>query len=91
MVMVDFSDPFVVLALAFCAGTVVLLLKTTYDFEKRLSRQSKHLSDVLGSLENQALELKAKAQDLQKTMDQKTDYAYLDKRIDGLVQLIKTK
>ena len=89
--MVEFTDPFVVLALAFGLGTAILLMKTTYDFEKRMSRQTKHLEDVLSSVENQALELKSKAQDLHRALDQKTDYAYLDKRIDGLVQLIKTK
>ncbi|MBI5036488.1 hypothetical protein HZC09_04040 [Candidatus Micrarchaeota archaeon] len=84
-------DEILAMTIGFSAIAVILLVRNTYLFERKLTREAKHLEDMLLTLENQALELKTEVQDLGKTLNRKTDHGYLDKRIDGLVQLIKTK
>lgn len=70
---------------------VLLLLQNTARFQKSLSKEARQLEGVLHSLEGSAMQLKSDVQDLQRVLETKTDHAYLDKRIDGLVQLIKAK
>ncbi|MBI5226689.1 hypothetical protein HY994_05680 [Candidatus Micrarchaeota archaeon] len=69
----------------------LLLLQNTARFQKNLTKESKQLEGILKSLECQALQLKTDVQDLQRVLETKTDHNYLDKRIDGLVHLIKAK
>ncbi len=69
----------------------LLLLQNTARFQKNLTKESKQLEGILKSLEGQALQLKTDVQDLQRVLETKTDHNYLDKRIDGLVHLIKAK
>ncbi len=70
---------------------ILLLLQNTARFQKNLSREARQLEGMLHSLENSALQLKSDVQDLQRVLETKTDHNYLDKRIDGLVHLIKSK
>jgi len=70
---------------------ILLLLQNTARFQKNLSKEARQLEGILHSLEGQSLQLKSDVQDLQRTLETKTDHAYLDKRIDGLVHLIKSK
>ncbi|GEM_PF-2166147 len=73
------------------ALVIILLLQNTARFQKNLSREARQLEGILHSLEGSALQLKSDVQDLQRTLETKTDHGYLDKRIDGLVHLIKSK
>ncbi len=70
---------------------ILLLLQNTARFSKNLSNDARQLEGLLHSLEGQALQLKSDVQELQRALETKTDHAYLDKRIDGLVHLIKSK
>lgn len=69
----------------------ILLLQNTSRFQKNLTKESRQLEGILKSLEGQAMQLKTDVQDLQRVLETKTDHNYLDKRIDGLVHLIKAK
>ena len=69
----------------------LLLLQNTARFQKNLTKESRQLEGILKSLEGQAMQLKTDVQDLQRVLETKTDHNYLDKRIDGLVHLIKAK
>ncbi|MBI4360421.1 hypothetical protein HY572_01465 [Candidatus Micrarchaeota archaeon] len=82
-------DAFTALTVAVSAGVVILLLQNTHRFQKQLSNDAKQLEGLLSSLEQQSLALKSDVQRMRAELDSKTDHAYLDKRIDGLVQLIK--
>ncbi len=82
-------DGFSVLAIGASLGVVVLLLANTHRFQRQISRDARQLEGLLSSLEQQSITLKADVQRLQRSLDAKTDHQYLDKRIDGLVQLIK--
>lgn len=73
------------------ALVIILLLQNTARFQKNLSKEARQLEGMLHSLENSALQLKSDVQDLQRVLETKTDHNYLDKRIDGLVHLIKSK
>lgn len=90
MTMADL-DPITVGMLGVSVVVVLLLLQNTARFQKTLSNESRQLEGILHSLEGQALQLKSDVQDLQRVLETKTDHAYLDKRIDGLVHLIKSK
>ncbi len=70
---------------------ILLLLQNTARFQKNLSKEARQLEGMLHSLENSSLQLKSDVQDLQRVLETKTDHGYLDKRIDGLVHLIKAK
>ncbi|MDP2717141.1 MAG: hypothetical protein Q8P02_00190 [Candidatus Micrarchaeota archaeon] len=78
-----------VLVLGVSLGVVVLLLANTHRFQRKLDKDARQLEGILSSLEQQALSLRSDVQRLQRNLDAKTDHQYLDKRIDGLVQLIK--
>jgi uncharacterized protein YoxC len=82
-------DGISVLILGVSFGVVVLLLINTHRFQRQLGSDARQLEGMLSSLEQQAVNIKADVQRLQRKLDAKTDHQYLDKRIDGLVQLIK--
>lgn len=84
-----FPDAFTALTVGVSAGVVILLLQNTRRFQKQLSKDAQQLEGLLSSLEQQSLALKSDVQRMRTELDAKTDHAYLDKRIDGLVQLIK--
>ena len=62
---------------------------------RRFSKQSKKKVDDLwsktNSLEGEAVALKTEMEELEKSLSEKIDYEYLDKRIQGLVNLMKSK
>ncbi len=84
-------DPFTIAVLGVSAGLVLLMIQNTMRFQNSLTKESRQLEGMLTSLEGQAMQIKSDVQDLQRVLETKTDHSYLDKRIDGLVQLIKAR
>ena len=77
------------LALAF--GAALLFLLNYRRFSKQSRKKVEELWSKTNSLEGEAVALKAEMEELEKTLSEKIDYSYLDKRIEGLVNLMKSK
>ncbi len=69
----------------------LLLVKTVHRFKTDVLEETSALEEKISRVENHAVKLKATLEDVKDEVDEKIDYDYLNKRIDGLLELIKNK
>ena len=69
----------------------LLLVKTVHRFKTDALEEAAALEEKISRVENHAVKLKATLEDVKDEVDEKIDYDYLNKRIDGLLELIKNK
>ncbi len=74
-----------------CAALFLLLVKTVHRFKTDVLEETSAIDDKISRVENHAVKLKASLEDVKSEVDEKIDYDYLNKRIDGLLELIKAK
>ena len=68
---------------------IILLVQSTRRFESDAKKGMREADAKVAHVEKSVLEVKDGVQKLRKELDDKIDYNYLDKRIDGLVALVK--
>ena len=88
MVEVNPTD-FAVLLLAAVVLALLLVMKLAYDLKEAVLRRSDAINSKLIQLEHRAVEMKRELHDLHRTAKDKADYADLEKRVNGLIELIK--
>ncbi len=74
-----------------CAALFLLLVKTVHRFKTDVLEETASLDEKISRVEHHAVKLKAALEDVKGEVDEKIDYDYLNKRIDGLLELIKNK
>jgi hypothetical protein len=74
-----------------CAALFFLLVKTVHRFKTDVLEETSALDEKISRVEHHAVKLKATLEDVKSEVDEKIDYDYLNKRIDGLLELIKNR
>ncbi len=77
--------------LALCVGVALMFAMNYRRFSKHSKKKLEELWSKANSLEGEAVALKTEMDELEKTLSGKIDYDYLDKRIQGLVNLMNSK
>ncbi len=85
------ADGVTVVLIVCSAALFFLLVKTVHAFKTELLEETADLEDKIARTEKHAVALKATLEDVKGEVDEKIDYDYLNKRIDGLLELIKNK
>lgn len=68
---------------------VIMLVQSTRRFEDDLKKNVREMEKKAQDIEESVLSAKSDVEKLRKETGEKIDYTYLDKRIDGLIGLIK--
>ena len=86
--MVELSGVTIVL-LVVTIGLFILLARLVYRLRKDLMVRSSVVEERVLAIEKQTIGLKRLLHELDDKLDAKIDSKYLEKRIDGLIKLIK--
>ncbi|MEM0475193.1 MAG: hypothetical protein QW343_00150 [Candidatus Norongarragalinales archaeon] len=84
-------DGVTVVLIVCCTALFLLLVKTVHRFKTEVLEETSVLEDKISRVERHAVHLKATLAEIKEEVDEKIDYDYLNKRIDGLLELIKNK
>ena len=66
----------------------VVLTKMVFDFKKEVLSRANALQDRVSVVNRDAASLKILLEEIRQDAEEKIDYDYLDKRIDGLISLL---
>ncbi len=77
--------------LGFALLLFIVLVKTVYRFKRDLIEKTSEIEGKLGELEKETALTKKVLSEVRDDVRQKIDVAYLDKRIEGLIQLFENK
>ena len=89
MVEVNPADLSIMLLAAVIIG-LALVMKLAYDLKEAIMRRSDSINTKLINLEHRSLSMKRDLHDLHTAVRDKADYADLEKRVNGLTELIKS-
>jgi predicted Holliday junction resolvase-like endonuclease len=77
--------------IVFALGLFIVLVKTVYRFKKEVLARASEVEEKVAKIERKAVALKATLSEIQDEVSEKIDLDYLNKRIDGLINLINEK
>ncbi len=83
-------DPLAVFMIVAVVAAFVWIILTASGIQHRSRRRQHEIERKLAALEGEAMVLRNEARRMRDEISSKTDYDYLNQRVDGLIKLIKS-